>query len=214
METPLYLLMNIAEHLKTVIRNYSAVEFIKANIRFEVVEEASVSDRKKAVAICTRYVQKGMLNIFLTVFFSTLAFAFVVPFVFIGCLISIAIFGLFQAIFMANAGAAWDNAQKIVEVELKEKGLPLHAATVVGDTVGDPCKDTSPVAMNPVIKFTILFGLLTIELSVSMFQRASGANKVIAGVFLLVAFIFAYRSFYGMRIRSDASRQLAGGNVS
>ncbi len=139
---------------------YRAVEFIKANIKLDSnsAAKASVSDSKKVVQICTQYAQKGMVNIFLAVFFSTLAFAFVEPFYFIGYLISIAIFGLYQAIFMANAGAAWDNAKKIVEVELKQKGTPLHDATVVGDTVGDPFKDTSSVAMNPVIKFTTLFG--------------------------------------------------------
>jgi len=145
-----------------------------------------------------------MFNIFLTVFFSTLAFAFVEPFFFIGYLISIALFGLYQAIFMANAGAAWDNAKKIVEVELKEKGTPLHAATVVGDTVGDPFKDTSSVAMNPIIKFTTLFGLLAVELAVSMSKTASGSTKIIAGVCLLLSMVFVIRSFYGMRIRSDA----------
>src|SRR5207302_1834311 len=144
---------------------YRAVEFIKANIRLEGATKASVSDSKKVVEICTVYAQKGMFNIFLTVFFSTLAFAFLEPFFFIGYLISIALFGLFQALFMANAGGAWDNAKKIVEVELKEKGTPLHAACVVGDTVGDPFKDTSSVAMNPVIKFTTLFGLLADELA-------------------------------------------------
>ncbi|MDM7994104.1 MAG: sodium-translocating pyrophosphatase [Acidobacteriota bacterium] len=182
---------------------YRAVEFIKANIKLEGVDKASVSDSKKVVEICTRYAQKGMFNIFLTVFFSTLAFAFVEPFFFIGYLISIALFGLFQAIFMANAGAAWDNAKKIVEVELKEKGTPLHAATVVGDTVGDPFKDTSSVAMNPVIKFTTLFGMLAVELAVSM-ANAGTSTVLIAGAFLLVAMVFVYRSFYGMRIRSDA----------
>ncbi len=187
---------------------YRAVEFIKANIRLEGVEKASVSDSKKVVEICTRYAQKGMFNIFLTVFFSTLAFAFVEPFFFIGYLISIALFGLFQAIFMANAGAAWDNAKKIVEVELKEKGTALHAATVIGDTVGDPFKDTSSVAMNPVIKFTTLFGLLAVELAVSMSKTASGSTLFMAGVFLLVAMVFVYRSFYGMRIRSEGSPAL------
>jgi len=182
---------------------YRAVEFIKANIKLEGVDKASVSDSKKVVEICTRYAQKGMFNIFLTVFFSTLAFAFVEPFFFIGYLISIALFGLFQAIFMANAGAAWDNAKKIVEVELKEKGTPLHAATVVGDTVGDPFKDTSSVAMDPVIKFTTLFGMLAVELAVSM-ANAGTSTVLIAGAFLLVAMVFVYRSFYGMRIRSDA----------
>ncbi len=183
---------------------YRAVEFIKANIKLEGVEKASVSDSKKVVEICTKYAQKGMFNIFLTVFFSTLAFAFVEPFFFIGYLISIALFGLFQAIFMANAGAAWDNAKKIVEVELKEKGTPLHAATVIGDTVGDPFKDTSSVAMNPVIKFTTLFGMLAVELAVSMSKTASNSTMIIAGVFLLISFVFVYRSFYSMRIRSES----------
>jgi K(+)-stimulated pyrophosphate-energized sodium pump len=182
---------------------YRAVEFIKANIKLEGVEKASVSDSKKVVEICTRYAQKGMFNIFLTIFFSTLAFAFVEPFFFIGYLISIALFGLFQAIFMANAGAAWDNAKKIVEVELKEKGTALHAATVIGDTVGDPFKDTSSVAMNPVIKFTTLFGLLAVELAVSM--SGTGITLILAGAFLLVAMVFVVRSFYGMRIRSESS---------
>ena len=141
---------------------YRAVEFIKANIKLDGVEKASVEDSKKVVEICTQYAQKGMFNIFLTVFFSTLAFAFVEPFFFIGYLISIALFGLYQAVFMANAGGAWDNAKKIVETELKMKNTPLHAATVVGDTVGDPFKDTSSVALNPVIKFTTLFGLLAV----------------------------------------------------
>jgi K(+)-stimulated pyrophosphate-energized sodium pump len=188
---------------------YRAVEFIKSNIKLEGVEKASVADSKKVVAICTRYAQKGMFNIFLTVFFSTLAFAFVEPFFFIGYLISIALFGLFQAIFMANAGAAWDNAKKIVEVELKEKGTALHAATVIGDTVGDPFKDTSSVAMNPVIKFTTLFGMLAVELAVSMSKTASGTTHLLAGVFLLIAMIFVWRSFYGMRIRSESSRKKA-----
>jgi K(+)-stimulated pyrophosphate-energized sodium pump len=182
---------------------YRAVEFIKGNIRLEGIDKASVSDSKKVVEICTRYAQKGMFNIFLTVFFSTLAFAFIEPFFFIGYLISIALFGLFQAIFMANAGAAWDNAKKIVEVELKEKGTPLHEATVVGDTVGDPFKDTSSVAMNPVIKFTTLFGLLAVELAVSMSKTQSNMTLLIAGVCLLIAMIFVVRSFYGMRIRSE-----------
>jgi K(+)-stimulated pyrophosphate-energized sodium pump len=183
---------------------YRAVEFIKSNIKLEGVEKASVSDSKKVVAICTRYAQKGMFNIFLTVFFSTLAFAFVEPYFFIGYLISIALFGLFQAIFMANAGAAWDNAKKIVEVELKEKGTPLHAATVICDTVGDPFKDTSSVAMNPVIKFTTLFGLLAVELAVSM-SKTSSSTIIIAAACLLIAMIFVFRSFYGMRIKTSAS---------
>ena len=147
---------------------YRAVEFIKANIRLDREGPASVEDSKKVVEICTQYAQKGMFNIFLAVFFGTLGFAFLEPYFFIGYLVSIALFGLFQAIFMANAGGAWDNAKKIVEVELKEKGTPLHAATVVGDTVGDPFKDTSSVALNPVIKFTTLFGLLAVELGVQL----------------------------------------------
>ncbi|MEJ7759727.1 MAG: sodium-translocating pyrophosphatase [Gemmatimonadaceae bacterium] len=180
---------------------YRAVEFIKANINLESAAKASVEDSKKVVEICTRYAQKGMFNIFLTVFFSTLAFAFVEPYFFIGYLISIALFGLYQAIFMANAGGAWDNAKKIVEVELKQKGTELHAATVVGDTVGDPFKDTSSVALNPVIKFTTLFGLLAVELAVSLTaERGPLLSHVLAGVFFLISIFFVHRSFYGMRI--------------
>ncbi|HJQ32297.1 MAG TPA: sodium-translocating pyrophosphatase [Pyrinomonadaceae bacterium] len=181
---------------------YRAVEFIKANIRLEGVEKASVEDSKKVVQICTQYAQKGMFNIFLTVFFASLAFAFVDPYFFIGYLISIALFGLYQAIFMANAGGAWDNAKKIVEVELKEKGSDLHAACVVGDTVGDPFKDTSSVAMNPVIKFTTLFGLLAVELALSVFRSRGDhtLNYALAAVFFLVSVFFVWRSFYGMRI--------------
>jgi K(+)-stimulated pyrophosphate-energized sodium pump len=180
---------------------YRAVEFIKANIKLEGVERASVADSKKVVEICTQYAQKGMFNIFLTVFFATLAFAFVEPFFFIGYLISIALFGLYQAIFMANAGGAWDNAKKIVETELKAKGTDLHAATVVGDTVGDPFKDTSSVALNPIIKFTTLFGLLAVELAVSL-SAGQGATltTTLAAVFILIALYFVHRSFYGMRI--------------
>jgi K(+)-stimulated pyrophosphate-energized sodium pump len=183
---------------------YRAVEFIKANIKLENVEKASVEDSKKVVAICTKYAQKGMFNIFLAVFFATLSFAFVEPFYFIGYLISIAIFGLYQAIFMANAGGAWDNAKKIVETTLKQKGTPLHDALVVGDTVGDPFKDTSSVALNPVIKFTTLFGLLAVELAVKLTVQA-GSNLVhwLAVAFFIVSFVFVYRSFYGMRIGSD-----------
>jgi K(+)-stimulated pyrophosphate-energized sodium pump len=182
---------------------YRAVEFIKANIRLDGVEKASVSDSKKVVEICTQYAQRGMFNIFLTVFFSTLAFAFFEPFFFIGYLISIALFGLYQAIFMANAGGAWDNAKKIVEVELKAKGTPLHAATVVGDTVGDPFKDTSSVAMNPVIKFTTLFGLLAVELAVKLTADAgAGLSLALSAIFLVISMVFVYRSFYGMRIGS------------
>jgi K(+)-stimulated pyrophosphate-energized sodium pump len=148
-----------------------------------------------------------MFNIFLTVFFATLAFAFVEPYFFIGYLVSIALFGLFQAVFMANAGGAWDNAKKIVEVELKQKGTPLHAATVVGDTVGDPFKDTSSVAMNPIIKFTTLFGLLAVELAVSLtVQRGSTLTRVLAAVFFIISAFFFYRSFYGMRIESGVRR--------
>ncbi len=181
---------------------YRAVEFIKANIKLEGSEKASVSDSKKVVEICTQYAQKGMLNIFIAVFFATLAFAFVEPFFFVGYLISIAISGLYQAIFMANAGAAWDNAKKIVEVELKQKGTELHAATVIGDTVGDPFKDTSSVALNPVIKFTTLFGLLAVELAVQLSAQAGTTlTRILAAVFFVVSFIFVYRSFYSMRIR-------------
>jgi K(+)-stimulated pyrophosphate-energized sodium pump len=182
---------------------YRAVEFIKRTIKLETTTRASVEDSRKVVEICTRYAQKGMFNIFLGVFFSTLAFAFVEPFFFIGYLISIAMFGLFQAIFMANAGGAWDNAKKIVETELKMKGTELHAATVVGDTVGDPFKDTSSVAMNPVIKFTTLFGLLAVELGVYLTaQQGSTLSYVLAFAFFLAATFFVRQSFYGMRIES------------
>jgi K(+)-stimulated pyrophosphate-energized sodium pump len=186
---------------------YRAVEFIKANINLDPsVTKASVEDSKKVVEICTQYAQKGMFNIFLTVFFSTLAFACFEPFFFIGYLISIALFGLYQAIFMANAGGAWDNAKKIVEVELKEKGTPLHAATVVGDTVGDPFKDTSSVAMNPIIKFTTLFGLLAVELAVEMTKAGQETlTRTLSAAFLLIAMVFVYRSFYGMRIGTAAT---------
>jgi K(+)-stimulated pyrophosphate-energized sodium pump len=177
-----------------------AVEFIKANIKLEGAEKASIEDSKKVVEICTQYAQRGMLNIFLAVFFSTLAFACLDSYFFIGYLISIAIFGLYQAIFMANAGGAWDNAKKLVEVELKEKGSPLHAACVVGDTVGDPFKDTSSVAMNPIIKFTTLFGLLAVELAIEL----KPATKIaLAAGFFVLGVIFVYRSFYGMRIKTD-----------
>ena len=179
---------------------YRAVEFIKANIHLEGAEKASVADSKKVVEICTRYAQNGMFNIFLAVFFATLAFAFMEPFLFIGYLFSIAIFGLYQAIFMANAGGAWDNAKKVVEVDLKQKGTPLHDATVVGDTVGDPFKDTSSVAMNPVIKFTTLFGLLAVELAVTLAADNPMLTHVLAVAFFLVSVFFVHRSFYGMRI--------------
>ncbi|HEX4459404.1 MAG TPA: sodium-translocating pyrophosphatase, partial [Polyangia bacterium] len=180
---------------------YRAVEFIKANIKLDGAVKASITDSKRVVEICTQYAQKGMLNIFLVIFFSTLAFACVEPYFFIGYLISIALFGLYQAIFMANAGGAWDNAKKVVEVELKEKGTELHAACVVGDTVGDPFKDTSSVAMNPVIKFTTLFGLLAVELAITLPKTTS---LILAGVFFAISMVFVYRSFYNMRIKSDA----------
>jgi K(+)-stimulated pyrophosphate-energized sodium pump len=184
---------------------YRAVEFIKRNIKLESSDKASIADSKKVVEICTQYAQKGMFNIFLTIFFSTLGFACLEPFFFIGYLISIALFGLFQAIFMANAGGAWDNAKKLVEVDLKEKGTELHAATVVGDTVGDPFKDTSSVAMNPVIKFTTLFGLLAVELAVGL---SRGMSAALAAVFFLISVVFVWRSFYGMRITT------AGGSAA
>ena len=177
---------------------YRAVEFIKRNIKLDSgATKASITDSKKVVEICTQYAQKGMFNIFLVVFCSTLAFALLEPFFFIGYLISIALFGLFQAIFMANAGGAWDNAKKLVEVDLKEKGTELHAATVVGDTVGDPFKDTSSVAMNPIIKFTTLFGLLAVEIAVGMSRTKS---LILSGCFLAASMVFVWRSFYGMRI--------------
>ena len=183
---------------------YRAVEFIKRHIKLESSEKASVADSKKVVEICTKYAQRGMLNIFIAVFFATLAFAFVEPFFFIGYLVSIATFGLYQAIFMADAGAAWDNAKKIVEVELKQKGTPLHDATVIGDTVGDPFKDTSSVALNPVIKFTTLFGLLAVELAVSLTAQKGGSlSHILAAAFFLVSFIFVYRSFFAMRIKGS-----------
>ena len=186
---------------------YRAVEFIKANIRLEGVENASVSDSKKVVEICTQYAQKGMFNIFLTVFFATLAFAFIEPYFFIGYLISISVFVLYQAIFMANAGGAWDNAKKVVEVVLKQKGSPLHDATVVGDTVCDPFKDTSSVAMNPIIKFTTLFGLLAVQLAVNLGARKSGfqLTSTLAVIFFLISVFFVWRSFYGMRIGTEKS---------
>jgi K(+)-stimulated pyrophosphate-energized sodium pump len=184
---------------------YRAVEFIKANIHLEGVVKASVSDSKKVVEICTKYAQKGMFNIFLAVFFATLAFAFMEPFLFIGYLFSLAIFGLYQAIFMANAGGAWDNAKKIVEVEMKQKGTPLHDATVIGDTVGDPFKDTSSVAMNPIIKFTTLFGLLAVELAVTLSDKNPMLTHILSVAFFLVSVFFVHKSFYGMRIESKQS---------
>jgi K(+)-stimulated pyrophosphate-energized sodium pump len=184
---------------------YRAVEFIKAHIKLDTAAAASVEDSKRVVEICTQYAQKGMLNIFIAVFFATLSFSFIEPFFFIGYLMSIATFGLYQAIFMANAGGAWDNAKKIVEVELKQKGTPLHDATVIGDTVGDPFKDTSSVALNPVIKFTTLFGLLAVELAVQLTaSQGEGLAHILAAAFFAVSFFFVYRSFYGMRIRAGA----------
>jgi len=184
---------------------YRAVQFIKANIRLEGTTRASVADSKRVVEICTQYAQKGMFNIFLAVFFATLGFAFLDPYFFIGYLISIALFGLFQAFFMANAGGAWDNAKKIVEVDLKQKGTELHAATVIGDTVGDPFKDTSSVALNPVIKFTTLFGLLAVELGVLLAdQRGPALGRLLGFCALAVSMVFVWRSFYRMRIGSDA----------
>jgi K(+)-stimulated pyrophosphate-energized sodium pump len=180
---------------------YRAVEFIKANIKLEGSTKASVADSKRVVEICTQYAQKGMFNIFLTVFFATLGFAFLEPYFFIGYLISIALFGLYQAIFMANAGGAWDNAKKIVETELKSKGTELHAATVVGDTVGDPFKDTSSVALNPIIKFTTLFGLLAVDLAVSVANnQGTGLTTTLSAIFIAISMVFVYRSFYRMRI--------------
>jgi K(+)-stimulated pyrophosphate-energized sodium pump len=178
---------------------YRAVEFIKANIKLDGAAKASIEDSKKVVEICTQYAQKGMWNIFLVVFFSTLAFSCLESYFFIGYLISIALFGLYQALFMANAGGAWDNAKKVVEVELKAKGTPLHAAAVVGDTVGDPFKDTSSVAMNPIIKFTTLFGLLAVELATEM---ETTTRLILAGIFFVISAVFVWRSFYGMRIET------------
>jgi K(+)-stimulated pyrophosphate-energized sodium pump len=188
---------------------YRAVEFIKAKIKLDdSVEKASIEDSKKVVEICTRYAQQGMFNIFMTVFFTTLSFAFIEPYFFIGYLVSIAIFGLYQAIFMANAGGAWDNAKKLVETELKAKGTPLHDASVVGDTVGDPFKDTSSVALNPIIKFTTLFGLLAVPLGAEL-KRSGGTiiSVLVALALLAVSMFFVYRSFYGMRIQSRGANE-------
>ena len=182
---------------------YRAVEFIKGNMNFDGAAKASTADSKKVVAICTKYAQSGMLTIFISLFFAALAFAFLDPFFFVGYLISIAIFGLYAAIYLANAGGAWDNAKKIVEVDLHEKGTPLHEATVVGDLVGDPFKDTAAVALNPVIKFTTLFGLLAVELAVQL-SATHGAllTHSLAAIFFAISFFFVHRSFYGMRIQS------------
>ncbi|HMJ88697.1 MAG TPA: sodium/proton-translocating pyrophosphatase, partial [Candidatus Acidoferrum sp.] len=191
---------------------YRAVVYIKENMKLDATT-ASEKDSKEVVRICTVYAQKGMWNIFIVVFCFALALPFFNPYFFIGYLMSIALFGLYQAIFMANAGGAWDNAKKIVEVDMRQKGTELHAATVVGDTVGDPFKDTSSVAMNPVIKFTTLFGLLAVEIAVSMIQSHREALKLdpnainwspfVGGFFFLIALIFVYRSFYGMRIPEE-----------
>ncbi len=189
---------------------YRAVAFIKRNMRLEGAIKASVEDSQKVVAICTKYAQAGMFNIFLGLFFITLAFSFVEPFFFIGFLISLAFFGLYQAIFMANAGGAWDNAKKVVETELREKGTELHAACVVGDTVGDPFKDTSSVAMNPIIKFATLFGLLAVELAVTI--KSDGVRWGLAAVFFFIAVVFVYRSFYGMRIGTQQNETAAPGS--
>lgn len=188
---------------------YRAVEFIKENIKLDdSVKKASTADSKKVVQICTDYAQAGTFNIFVTVFFSTLGFAFLDPYFFIGYLVSIALFGLYQAIFMANAGGAWDNAKKIVETELKAKGTDLHAACVVGDTVGDPFKDTSSVALNPIIKFTTLFGLLAVPLAVSLREKEGASVTVgFAVAFIAISMCFVYRSFYGMRIKSHHSAE-------
>jgi K(+)-stimulated pyrophosphate-energized sodium pump len=179
---------------------YRAVVFIKENIKLDK-DTASIQDSKEVVKICTIYAQKGMWNIFIVVFFMTLSLAFFNPYFFIGYLIGIAFFGLYQAIFMANAGGAWDNAKKIVEVDLKEKNTPLHEATIVGDTVGDPFKDTSSVSMNPVIKFTTLFGLLATEIAVTM--QSQTVKTALASVFFIIALVFIYRSFYSMRIGDE-----------
>jgi K(+)-stimulated pyrophosphate-energized sodium pump len=190
---------------------YRAVEFIKRNMKLEGATKASIEDSKKVVEICTQYAQKGMINIFLVVFFGTLAFACLDSFFFIGYLISLALFGLFQALFLANAGGAWDNAKKIVEVELKERGTDLHAAVVVGDTVGDPFKDTSSVAMNPIIKFTTLFGLIAVELAVNLNMNADGdrtTTLLCAVVFGALMLFFVHRSFYGMRITGASAEPL------
>jgi K(+)-stimulated pyrophosphate-energized sodium pump len=182
---------------------YRAVVYIKEHIKLDAAT-ASIKDSKEVVKICTQYAQKGMVNIFITIFCLALALPFFDPYFFIGYLVSIAFFGLYQAIFMANAGGAWDNAKKIVEVDLRQKGTPLHEASVVGDTVGDPFKDTSSVAMNPVIKFTTLFGLLAVEIAVAMTNR--GLKLSIAAVLFVIALVFIYRSFYCMRIPQDVEK--------
>jgi K(+)-stimulated pyrophosphate-energized sodium pump len=183
-----------------VTGSYQAVVYIKNHIKLDK-QEASIADSKEVVRICTLYAQKGMINIFVVIFFMALSLAFFNAYFFIGYLVGIAFFGLFQAIFMANAGGCWDNGKKIVEVDLKQKNTPLHEATVVGDTVGDPFKDTSSVSLNPVIKFTTLFGLLAVEIAVTM--QNVGLKLALASLFFLVALVFVYRSFYGMRITGE-----------
>jgi K(+)-stimulated pyrophosphate-energized sodium pump len=188
---------------------YRAVEFIKKNMDL-TKKEADIEDSKTVVKICTQYAQAGMWNIFIALMALTLAFAFFDPNFFVAYLISIAIFGLYQAIFMANAGGAWDNAKKLVEVDLKEKNTPLHAATVVGDTVGDPFKDTSSVALNPIIKFSTLFGLLAVEIALQIREKAHVAKSlnygpIVGVVMLLVGLVFVWRSFYAMRIPEKAA---------
>jgi K(+)-stimulated pyrophosphate-energized sodium pump len=183
-----------------VTGSYQAVVYIKEHIKLDK-KEASLADSKEVVRICTLYAQKGMINIFVVIFFMALALAFFNAYFFIGYLVGIAFFGLFQAIFMANAGGCWDNAKKIVEVDLKQKNTPLHEASVVGDTVGDPFKDTSSVSLNPVIKFTTLFGLLSVEIAVTM--QNAGLRLGLASLFFLIALVFVYRSFYGMRISAE-----------
>jgi K(+)-stimulated pyrophosphate-energized sodium pump len=183
---------------------YRAVVYIKENMRLDATT-ASDKDSKEVVRICTEYAQKGMWNIFIVIFCFALALPFFNAYFFIGYLIAIAFFGLFQAIFMANAGGAWDNAKKIVEVDLRQKGTELHAATVVGDTVGDPFKDTSSVALNPVIKFTTLFGLLAVEIAVTMTNKSIKTG--IGAFFFVVALIFVYRSFYAMRIPEETAAE-------
>ena len=183
-----------------VTGSYRAVVYIQDHMKLDATT-ASEKDSKEVVRICTVYAQKGMWNIFIVIFCLALSLSFFNPYFFIGYLVAIAFFGLFQAIFMANAGGAWDNAKKIVEVDLRAKGTPLHAATVVGDTVGDPFKDTSSVALNPVIKFTTLFGLLAVEIAVTI--QSQSVKTLIGGFFFIVALVFVYRSFYSMRIPEE-----------
>jgi K(+)-stimulated pyrophosphate-energized sodium pump len=175
---------------------YRAVSYIKQNIKLDGSTKASAKDSNEVVRICTKYAQYGMINIFIVIFCFALGFAFVNPIFFIGYLIAIALFGLFAAIYMANAGGCWDNAKKLVEVELKQKGTPLHDSTVVGDLVGDPFKDTSSVALNPIIKFTTLFGILAVEIAIG----SQAVAPYLATLFIGIGLVFVLRSFYGMRI--------------